>query len=212
MPQLPPRPSLQVLTLDRIGRTHVEQAEAACRGGAKWIQLRAKRMRLQDWILLASDVVAVCRRHGAMCIVNDSVWVALASGADGVHLGKKDLSPVEARGLMGPSKIIGVTVNSMDDAEAVIAAGVADYAGVGPWRFTKSKLNLAPVLPPTMIRRIIERLAPLPCVVIGGVTGEDIRAIHELGAHGVAVSSAIVAAEHPDNTTREFLERIGTLV
>jgi len=194
--------ALQVLTLDRIGRTHVEQARAACRGGATWIQLRAKRMKLPDWIVLATEVVEVCRSYGAMCIVNDSVWVALASGADGVHLGKNDISPVDARHLMGPSKIIGVTVNNLEDAERVHAQNIADYAGVGPWRFTKSKSNLAPVLPPAGIRRIVERLAHLPCYIIGGVAPEDIPPILELGARGVAISSAIVAAEHPDEVVR----------
>lgn len=210
MPHNLKRPTLQVLTLDRIGRTHAEQAEAACLGGAKWIQLRAKRLHLTDWIALAKQVVEVCRRHEARCIVNDSVWVALAAGADGVHLGKKDLSPCEARGLMGADKIIGVTVNSPEDADRVIREKIADYAGVGPWRFTKSKSNLSPVLPPATIRHIIEKLSPLPCVVIGGVTRDDIRPIIDLGAHGLAVSSAIVGAENPADATRDFLSGITT--
>lgn len=196
---------LQVLTLDLPNRTHAEQAEFACRGGAKWIQFRTKTLSGKARIAEAKAVVSVCRAHGAICIINDSPELALACGADGVHLGKEDMSPVEARDLLGPRKIIGVTVNFPEDAERVVREGVADYAGVGPWRFTTSKAKLAPVLAPEALRALIATMAPLPCVVIGGVTVADVSAIRALGAHGVAVSSGIVAAEDPAKATREFL-------
>ena len=203
-----PIAAFQVLTLYSPDRSHVRQAETACLGGAKWIQLRAKGLALPEWIRLAAQVVSVCRTHDAVCVVNDSVWVALASGADGVHLGREDISAPEARRILGPQKIVGVTVNFPEDAARVIREGVADYAGVGPWRHTVTKQKLAPVLSPETLRTLLATLAPMPCVVIGGVTASDIPAILDLGAHGVAVSSAVVTAPEPDRATREFIEAL----
>ena len=191
---MPPISPLHILTLDLPSRSHAGQAEAACRGGAKWIQFRTKTLSGEARLAEAKAVVSVCRAHGAVCVINDSPELALACGADGVHLGKEDMPPVEARGLLGPEKIIGVTVNFPEDASRVVREGVADYAGVGPWRFTTSKAKLAPVLSPDALRALIATMSPLPCVVIGGVTVADVSEIRALGAHGVAVSSGVVSA------------------
>lgn len=196
--------SLQLLTLDLPGRSHAAQAEAACDGGARWIQFRSKSLSGEARLREAREVVAVCRRHGAVCIINDSPELALACGADGVHLGRDDMSPGAARSLLGRDRIVGVTVNFPEDAERVIREGVADYAGVGPWRFTTTKQKLAPVLTPDAIRALLRRLAPLPCVIIGGVGLGDVAAIRALGA-GVAVSSAVMAATDPAGEARRFL-------
>ena len=123
-------PAVQFLTLDASAYTPVEQAELACQGGVRWVQLRAKGLSLDAWILLASQVVAVAHAHGAICTINDSPEVALASAADGVHLGKNDPSPAAARKLLGPHKLIGVTLNSLDDLWRT-AEGAPDYVGVG---------------------------------------------------------------------------------
>jgi thiamine-phosphate pyrophosphorylase len=199
---------LQVLTLDLPGRTHAEQARAACAGGARWVQFRTKILTGDARLAEARAVVAACREHGAVCVMNDTPALAIEVGADGVHLGREDMSPVEARALIGPGRILGVTVNTAEDAARVVREGVADYAGVGPWRFTTSKAKLAPVLSPEAWREIVATLAPLPCVIIGGVTVGDVPAIRSLGAHGVAVSSGIVAAPDPVRATREFLQTL----
>lgn len=199
---------LQTLTLDLPERTHREQAEAACAGGAKWIQFRTKTLGFDERLAEAVAVVATARKHGAVAIVNDTPALALASGADGVHLGKEDMAPADARALLGPDAIIGVTVNTLADARRVAKEGVADYAGIGPFRFTTSKAKLAPVLTESELREIIATLAPTPCVIIGGVTEADVAAILDLGAAGLAVSSAIVGAEDPGAATRAFLRRI----
>ncbi len=199
---------LQVLTLDLPGRSHAEQAAAACAGGARWIQFRTKALSGEARLREAREVVAECRRHGAVCIVNDSPELALACGADGVHLGREDMSPVEARRLLGEARLVGVTVNFPEDAEKVLRERVADYAGVGPWRFTTTKQKLAPVLAPGDLRRLVDRLAPLPCVVIGGVVADDIPAVLATGALGVAVSSSVMAAAEPAVAARELLSRL----
>lgn len=197
--------SLHILTLDLPDRSHAAQAEAACAGGARWIQFRTKSLTGDARLAEARAVVSVCRRHGAVCIINDSPRLALESGADGVHLGREDMSPGDARRLLGPDRIIGVTVNFPEDAERARREGVADYAGAGPWRFTTTKQKLAPVLAPDALRALIARLAPIPVVVIGGVTVADAPAILALGARGLAVSSAVCASTDPAGATRELL-------
>lgn len=198
-------PFLQVLTLDLPHRTHAAQAEAACAAGARWIQFRTKALGGDARLAAAREVVAVCRRHGAVCIINDSVEIAVATGADGVHLGREDMPAPAARAMLGPGKIIGVTVNFPADAERVTRERVADYAGVGPWRFTATKQKLAPVLAPDALRALVDALAPLPCVVIGGVVPGDAPAIRGVGAAGLAVSSGVVAAPDIGAAVREYL-------
>lgn len=179
------------LTQDGLAWSHAEQAERLCSAGARWIQLRMKGAEADVWLKTACEVVAISRRHGATIIVNDSVDVALASGADGVHLGKLDLAWREARASLGVSRLLGGTVNNSADAERACAPGCLDYVGVGPWRFTRNKQNLAPVLGTEGIRPLLEQLGALPAWLIGGVEADDLPLIRALGVTGAAVSSAL---------------------
>src|SRR5258708_36365443 len=121
------------------------------------------------WLKTAGEVVAICRAHGAVCIVNDDVEIALASGAHGVHLGKLDLDWHEARRRLGPEKILGGTVNDAGDVARANTAGCLDYVGVGPWRFTANKKNLAPVLGAEGVRALVPSLGDLPAWALGGI-------------------------------------------
>ncbi len=179
------------LTLDGIDIGHVEQAHRLCAAGARWIQLRAKGASADEWLALARQVVAICRGHGATCIVNDSVEVALQADADGVHLGRQDLDWTEARRRLGARRLLGGTVNDAADAERAREAGCLDYVGVGPLRFTSTKRALAPVLGLRGVGALVTRLAPLPAWVIGGIEAQDLPAFRAIGAAGVAVSSAL---------------------
>jgi len=179
------------LTRDGLPLSHPEQAERLCAAGARWIQLRLKDAPPDLWLAAARDVVAVCRAHGALCIVNDSVDIALAAGADGVHLGRLDSDWREARRRLGPARILGGTVNGAADACRAVVAQCLDYAGVGPLRFTASKKNLSPVLGLDGVRKLIELLAGLPVWVIGGVEAGDLPILRAAGAAGVAVSGAL---------------------
>jgi thiamine-phosphate pyrophosphorylase len=143
------------------------------------------------WLATAREVVAICRAHGTICIVNDSVDIALAAGADGVHVGRRDLDFREARRQIGPRAILGGTVNDAADADRVLAAGCLDYVGVGPLRFTATKQNLAPILGLEGVRSLVDRLDGLPVWVIGGVGADDLPALRSAGAMGVAVTSAL---------------------
>lgn len=179
------------LTQDGLPLSHAEQAERLCAAGARWIQLRMKAATRDAWLTTARAVVAICRAHGAVCIVNDDVEIALASGAHGVHLGKLDLDWHEARRRLGPGKILGGTVNNSADAARATAADCLDYVGVGPWRFTSNKKNLAPVLGPEGVRTLVAQLGALPAWAIGGLNASDLPAVRATGAAGAAVSSAL---------------------
>ncbi len=182
---------VMAITQDGLPCDHVAQATRLCAAGARWIQLRMKGAAPDLWLTTARAVVAVCRRSGAVCIVNDSVDIALATGADGVHLGKLDLDWREARRRLGPHLLLGGTVNNAADAGHARAAGCLDYVGVGPLRFTATKQNLAPVLGFAGVRELVVGLGALPAWVIGGVEADDLPSLRATGAMGAAVSSAL---------------------
>lgn len=182
---------LMCLTQDGLPLSHVEQTERLCAAGARWIQLRAKGLAAAPWLELAVSVVQICRRFGAVCIVNDSVEIALAAQADGVHLGALDMDWREARRLIGPDRLLGGTVNREADVRRALDCGCLDYAGVGPWRFTTTKRNLAPVLGPSGVSALVAQLDGLPVWTIGAIGAADLPAVRATGAAGVAVSSAL---------------------
>tara|TARA_R100000027_G_scaffold22794_1_gene16524 strand:+ start:3299 stop:3832 length:534 start_codon:yes stop_codon:yes gene_type:complete len=134
-------------------------------------------------------VLPTCRKVGATLIVNDRIHVALQCGADGVHLGKTDMPWETARELVGTQMIIGGTVNSKLDAQRAAESGVLDYVGVGPFRFTLTKENLAPTLQRAEWKEILQILGELPSFAIGGIRTADISAIRKLGVTGMAISS-----------------------
>jgi thiamine-phosphate pyrophosphorylase len=179
------------ITQDGLPLTHAEQAARLCAAGARWIQLRTKNAASGVWLATACEVVAICRAYRAICIVNDSLDIAVAAGADGVHLGLLDFDWREARRHLGPTRIIGGTVNGVDEAENALVAGCLDYVGVGPLRFTTTKQKLAPLLGLDGVRACIAHLGGVPAWVIGGVGAADLPALRAAGAAGAAVSGAL---------------------
>jgi thiamine-phosphate pyrophosphorylase len=193
------------LTQDGTGVSHSEQAARLCAAGAGWIQLRMKDAAPDEWMAEAVAAVEACRRHGAILIVNDSVEIAAASGADGVHLGGGDGDWATARLALGPDGILGGTINTLAEAANAVESGCLDYAGVGPLRFTSTKNALAPLLGLEGVRLIVAELRGIPSWVIGGVIPTDLPAIRELGAAGVAVSSSIHRGGHLEANFAGFL-------
>jgi len=177
------------LTQDGVGLSHAEQARRLCAAGARFVQLRMKGAGRDAWLAEAREASRACRAAGALLIVNDSVEIAIESGADGVHLGGKDGDWRAARQRLGAGPIIGGSVNFPDDALRAVASGCLDYVGVGPFRFTQTKTDLSPVLGLAGTRSLIEALGELPAWVIGGITPEDLPELRAAGARGVAVSS-----------------------
>lgn len=188
------------------GKDYAELAAQAVRSGANIIQLREKAMPARQAIETAKKMAAVCREMGALFIVNDRVDVALAAGADGVHLGQGDVPADVARAMMGPEKIIGVSASTVEEAEAAIAAG-ADYLGLGPVFATPSKPDAAPPCGLETVRRVAE-LSPVPVLAIGGITPENAGSVMESGAGGVAVISAVWERPDPWREIRRFADGI----
>jgi thiamine-phosphate pyrophosphorylase len=193
------------ITQDNLPQSHVEQTKRLCAAGAKWIQLRMKNAPRELWLTTAADVVAICRDHGAICIINDDVEVALASGADGVHLGRTDESWRGARERLGPRRILGGTVNNTKDAHDAALADCLDYVGVGPWRFTTNKQNLAPVLGAEGVRALVRQLDGLPAWAIGGIEADDLPAVRATGATGAAVSSVLYRGGNVEENYRSLV-------
>jgi thiamine-phosphate pyrophosphorylase len=179
------------ITQGGVALGHAEQAAQLCAAGVRWIQLRMKDAPRAAWLDTARQVAAICRAHGAVCIVNDSVEIALEAGADGAHLGRTDLDWREARRRLGPDRILGGTVNYLAEADQAAQAACLDYVGIGPLRFTRTKRDLAPLQGFEGLRALLARLGALPAWAIGGIEVADLPALRALGAAGAAVCSAL---------------------
>jgi thiamine-phosphate pyrophosphorylase len=200
---------LHFITQPVQGLSYPELVDQVCTAGVRWVQLRLKGVSFLDWLGIARSVKWVCQRHGAALIINDNPYVAKEVRADGVHLGQKDMDPVEARKLLGAQSIIGGTANTLEQALALSMKQV-DYIGLGPLRFTSTKEELSPVLGVEGVQQVIEGLRAgqvnTPVVVIGGIESADLPLLKRHGAHGVAVSSAITSKlDNLSVTIGEFL-------
>lgn len=189
-----------------LGRSHVDIARAAVAGGVSCVQLREKHLPVQQMIKEAKDLVALLRPLHIPFIVNDRVDVALASGADGVHLGQSDMAISDARRIVGNGCIIGISAESVEDAVRAEAEG-ADYVGISPVFSTTTKSDIARPLGLEGIREIREKVS-LPLVGIGGIFSANAAEVIRAGADGVAVVSAIVAAESPEDSAQEILAQV----
>lgn len=184
------------------GRT-VEQALQALRGGCRWIQVRMKEAPTAIVASVLERLLPECEQRGATLIVDDHV--ELARLCHGVHLGQNDMPLAEARKILGNGKIIGLTINC--EKHLNIQQELPDYYGVGPFRHTTTKANLAPLLGLDGYRRLAP-LLPRPFVAIGGIELEDITAIQAAGASGVALSGALTRSPNPQQTAAEAMKII----
>ena len=184
------------------GRDLAGLVEAAVDGGVTIVQLRAKRLGGAAFAALASDVAARLDRRGVPLLINDRVDIALACGAAGVHLGQDDLPVAAARRLLGPRGIIGVSVNTAEEARRAERDG-ADYVGAGPAFATSTKQTELAVLGPAGIGRI-KAAVRLPVVAIGGIGAAGAAEMAAAGADGVAVVSAILGAPDARRAAEEL--------
>ncbi len=177
-------------------------AERAIEGGADCVQVREKSMDARPFVDVARSVVGACRPRGVPVIVNDRADVALAAGADGVHVGQSDLRVAEARGVLGPAAIVGVSTTSMDQALAAAAAG-ASYCGCGAMFDTATKARPNVVGPAYLEAYLADpRTASVPHLAIGGITPANAGGLAAIGCLGVAVSSAVCGAGDPADACR----------
>ncbi len=202
---------LHYITQDLAHIPHWEQARLACEGGADWVQLRVKNQDFDTWKQTALKTQAICKVFGATLIINDNVQIAKEIQADGVHLGKTDASPIEARAILGENFIIGGTANTFEDLAFLHEAKV-NYIGLGPFRFTKTKQNLSPILGLEKYQSLLAKCKiaglNLAIVGIGGVLLSDVEDLLLVGLHGVAVSSVINLAEKPSEVTSDFMKAL----
>ena len=201
--------AIQFITHETETIGYVEGARMALEGGCRWIQLRMKDASDDEVRKAAAEIQPLCKDHDAIFLLDDRVELAKELKADGVHLGKNDMPVDEARRVLGEEFIIGGTANTFDDIERLASQG-ADYIGCGPFRFTTTKKNLAPVLGLEGYRDIIAKMEhagiDLPVVAIGGITADDIDEILATGVCGIAISGTILRAENPVEEMRFILE------
>ncbi len=195
--------------LQLISDGNLSLLEHFLRGGGRWVQLRMKGASSEEIVARGREFSTLCRRYGALMLLNDTPELVAEAGADGVHLGKTDMAPAQARTLLGSGAIIGATANTLDDILALDPEAV-DYIGLGPYRYTTTKKNLAPVLGLDGYREILsalrERGIELPVTAIGGLLPADVPGLLAAGVDAVAVSGGISTADDPERVTTEFLK------
>ena len=201
---------LQFITHYTEKYSYIDSARIALEGGCRWIQLRMKEAEESVLEETALIVQKMCKDYEATFIIDDHVSLVKKIKADGVHLGKNDMPIAEARRLLGDSFIIGGTVNSLEDVRATLQSATPDYFGCGPFRFTSTKKNLAPILGHEGYRNIIlgmeEAGIHIPLVAIGGIGKEDIPELMADGVHGIALSGSILQAENPVEEMKGIME------
>jgi thiamine-phosphate pyrophosphorylase len=185
---------------------HEELARLGIAGGADTIQLREKGGSTRRMIEVAKSMGVVCRQAGVPLVVNDRIDVAIASNADGVHLGQSDFPIPLARSLLGKDKLIGGSAATLEEARICLADG-ADYIGFGPVYVTGSKEDAGPVSGPAVLKQVVETI-PLPILAIGGITAENVSEVMKTGAYGIAVISAVCCQIDPEGATRALREAL----
>lgn len=201
--------NIQFITHENQRFGYVEGAEMALRGGCKWVQLRMKDTTDNKFLSIGRKIAALCRSYNATFLLDDRVHLVTELDADGVHLGKNDMPISEARRILGNEKIIGGTANTFADVQHLAAQG-ADYIGCGPFRYTPTKRNLAPILGLEGYRNILKQMQQagisLPLIAIGGIVSTDIAALRDIGVNGIAVSGAVLGAADPIKEMKKLIE------
>lgn len=200
---------LQYITHYNVNYDYIEGAELALKGGCQWVQLRMKKATDEEFLSVAQALQPLCKYYNATFLLDDRVNLVVEANADGVHLGRNDMPVDEARRILGQNRIIGGTANTMDDVERLWLQGV-DYIGCGPYRFTTTKEKLSPVLGIEGYRYICSEMADrninVPIVAIGGILPADVPELMRTGIDGIAVSGAILNADNPIKTTKQFIK------
>jgi thiamine-phosphate pyrophosphorylase len=203
LPRLYPITSAEV-----SGLSHSDQVERLAAGGATLIQLREKRASPREFFHAVVEAMTVARRAGVRIIVNDRIDIAIAAGADGVHLGQDDIPPEDARRILGNERIIGYSTHSLRQALEANELPV-DYVAIGPVFNTLTKANPDPVVGLDLVRDVSSTLSK-PLVAIGGINLENAASVIEAGAGSVAVISDLVASRSITEKTRLFLRALPT--
>ena len=198
-------PTLHYISQGSTPKEHLENIQKACSSGAELVQLRLKNQPEKIVLETAQQAREITSKFQALLIINDHYKIAAAVKADGVHLGKLDSCPTKARKELASWQLIGGTANTLEDCKILIHKKV-DYIGLGPFRFTKTKENLSPVLGINGYLTIFEELkTAIPVIAIGGIVIDDVSELMKTGIHGIAVSGEIT---RNFNSIPDFKKRI----
>lgn len=181
--------------------TLMEQVKEALEGGITFLQLREKNLSEEEFIKEAKEMKELAKSYQVPFVINDNIKVALAVNADGVHIGQDDMAVEEARKLLGEDKIIGVSAHNVEEARKAKKGG-ADYLGVGAVCATSTKKD-ANVVSKEEIKKICQEV-DIPVVAIGGIKKDNIKTLKGTDVDGVAVVSAIFAADDIKNSTKQL--------
>ena len=190
------------------GRTLVECVEQAIDGGASFVQLREKNLDEQNFLREAVELKKLCAERGVPFVVNDNVMIAKEVCADGVHVGQSDMACLEARRILGPDSIIGVSAQTVEQAVLAEKQG-ADYLGVGAVFATGSKADAESV--PIETLKAICAAVKIPVVAIGGINADNVHQLKGSGIAGVSVISAIFANDDIRSATKKLAEKAADL-
>ncbi|MEW7289853.1 thiamine phosphate synthase [Aquimarina sp. 2304DJ70-9] len=190
--------SLQYISQGATPKEHLKNIREVCEAGGRWIQLRLKDTDMATYLNSAMQCREICDQYNTIMIINDNVGVAKAAMADGIHLGLNDMNPNEARRILGDNFIIGGTANTIEDCIQHSEDGV-DYIGLGPFRYTKTKKKLSPILGVDGCQNIVSEFrtqnSEIPIIAIGGIIESDIKDLIQIGVSGVAISGMLTNQE-----------------
>jgi thiamine-phosphate pyrophosphorylase len=187
----------------KAGEKLPDVVESVLKNGATFLQIREKDLAEDAFEAEAERLKTLCAQHGVPFVVNDSVEIALQCEADGVHVGQSDIKGRDIRSIIGTDKILGISAGTVEEAVAAEKAG-ADYIGVGAVFPTGTKKNATPMTM-GLLKEIVSSVS-IPVVAIGGINAENILQLCGSGVDGVAVVSAIFAAEDPGKSTADLLK------
>lgn len=182
-------------------QTLYEQVEAALKGGVTCVQLREKELDEAAFLQEAKGICALCRRYNVPFIINDNVEIAIACGADGIHVGQEDMAAGKVRRRVGDGMILGVSVHTVEEARQAVQDG-ADYLGLGAVFPTSTKTDVEQMSSETM--QTICNAVDVPIVAIGGINRDNLLKLAGSGVDGVALVSAIFSAEDIEEACREL--------
>lgn len=202
---------LQYISQGNTVEEQLYNIHQALDNGCDWVQMRLKTSVQNDLLTLAEAVKILCQEYLATFIINDNVTLAKEIDADGVHLGLTDMSITEARSILGDAKIIGGTANTFSNIQNHAKNG-CDYIGLGPFRFTKTKDKLSPILGlegyQTIINQMKQAELNIPVFAIGGILLDDVESIIKTGIHGIAVSGLITESESKSKLITQLNEKL----
>lgn len=198
---------LQYISQGSTVKEQVENIQSTLDAGCGWVQLRFKNANEKEFIKIAEQVKIICSAYNATFIINDNVEVAKTIDADGVHLGLKDMLITQARTILGATKIIGGTANTLEDVLSRVNEK-CDYIGLGPFRFTTTKEKLSTVLGlegyEIIMNELLIRKIKIPIYAIGGIRIDDIADLINRSIYGVAVSGAITNHSNKKGVIQKF--------